>query len=318
MVAIGNRSDERVAAVRAFSRFYTRQVGLLRDGYLETPFSVTEARVLFELANRERTVAADLTRELGLDAGYLSRILRGFRRRGLVERRASAEDGRRSELRLSKRGRAVFASLDARSRKDIGTLLAGLAVADQDRLVAAMTTVERLLGDGGDGGGPPARAAGPVVLRAPRAGDLGWVVARHGAVYAEEYGWNEEFEALVAGIVASYVEHLDPARERCWIAERDGENVGCVFLVKKTATVAKLRLLLVEPAARGQGIGSRLVAECVRFARDAGYRRVVLWTNSVLADARRIYERAGFTLIDEATHHSFGHDLVGETWELKL
>ena len=312
MVAIGNRSDERVAAVRAFSRFYTRQVGLLRDGYLETPFSVTEARVLYELGNRERTVAADLTRELGLDAGYLSRILRGFRRRGLIERRPSSEDGRRTELRLSKRGRSVFSSLDARSRKDIGTLLAGLSVADQDRLVAAMRTVERLLG------GDRAAGGGAVVLRPPRAGDLGWVVQRHGAVYAQEYGWNEEFEALVAGIVATYVEQLDPTRERCWIAERDGENVGCVFLVKKTRTVAKLRLLLVEPAARGQGIGSRLVAECVRFAREAGYRKVVLWTNSVLTDARRIYERAGFTLAAEESHHSFGHDLVGETWELRL
>lgn len=312
MVAIGNRSDERVAAVRAFSRFYTRQVGLLRDGYLETPFSVTEARVLYELANRERTVAADLTRELGLDAGYLSRILRGFRRRGLIERRPSSEDGRRTELRLSKRGRSVFSSLDARSRKDIGTLLAGLAVADQDRLVAAMRTVERLLG------GDRAAGGGAVVLRPPRAGDLGWVVQRHGAVYAQEYGWNEEFEALVAGIVATYVEQLDPTRERCWIAERDGENVGCVFLVKKTRTVAKLRLLLVEPAARGQGIGSRLVTECVRFAREAGYRKVVLWTNSVLTDARRVYERAGFTLTAEESHHSFSHDLVGETWELKL
>lgn len=312
MVAIGNRSDERVAAVRAFSRFYTRQVGLLRDGYLETPFSVTEARVLYELANRERTVAADLTRELGLDAGYLSRILRGFRRRGLIERRPSVEDGRRTDLRLSKRGRSAFSALDARSRKDIGTLLAGLAVADQDRLVAAMRTVERLLG------GDRAAGGGAVVLRPPRAGDLGWVVQRHGAVYAQEYGWNEEFEALVAGIVATYVEQLDPTRERCWIAERDGENVGCVFLVKKTRTVAKLRLLLVEPAARGQGIGSRLVTECVRFAREAGYRKVVLWTNSVLTDARRVYERAGFTLTAEESHHSFSHDLVGETWELKL
>jgi N-acetylglutamate synthase-like GNAT family acetyltransferase len=256
-------------------------------------------------------VAADLTRELGLDAGYLSRILRGFRRRGLVERRASADDGRRNELRLSKRGRAVFGSLDARSRKDVGTLLAGLAVADQERLVGAMGTVSRLLG-------AERPAPGPVVLRAPRAGDLGWVVARHGAVYAEEYGWNEEFEGLVAGIVAKYLAHLDPKRERCWIAERDGENAGCVFLVRQSATVAKLRLLLVEPKARGAGIGSRLVAECVRFGREAGYKKIVLWTNSVLRDARRIYERAGFTLVAEERHRSFGHDLVGETWELKL
>jgi len=301
-----------VADVRRFSRFYTRQVGLLRDGYLESPFSLTEARVLYELANREHAVAADLVRELGLDAGYLSRILAAFKRRGLVERRASADDARRTELRLTKRGRSVFGTLDRRSRDDIGTQLASLAVADQERLVGAMGTVERLLGE------PKAAPGGSYLLRAPRAGDYGWVVQRHGALYAEEYGWNEEFEGLVAGIVGKFVEHLDPARERCWIAERDGENVGCVFAVKQSATVAKLRLLLVEPKARGLGVGRQLVAECVAFSRGAGYKRLRLWTNSVLHAARHLYGEAGFELIDEDRHHSVGKDLIGQTWELQL
>lgn len=268
--------------------------------------------MLYEVANREHAVAADLTKELGLDAGYLSRILAGFRRRGLIERRASADDARRTELRLTKRGTGAFASLDARSRDDIGMQLSRLAVADQERLVAAMGTVERLLGE------PQVNPGGGYVLRDPRPGDYGWVVQRHGAIYAEEYGWNEEFEGLVAGIVGKFVEHLDPKRERCWIAERDGDNVGCVFAVKQSASVAKLRLLLVEPKARGLGIGKRLVDECVTFSRAAGYKKLRLWTNSVLRAARHIYEEAGFELTAEESHHSFGKDLVGETWELKL
>ena len=249
--------------------------------------------MLYEIASREHAVAADLTKELDLDAGYLSRILATLRRRGLIERRTSAEDARRSELRLTKRGRSVFGSLDARSRDDIGAQLARLAVADQERLVGAMGTVEWLLGE------PPTATSGSYVLRGPRPGDYGWVVQRHGALYAEEYGWNEEFEGLVAGIVGTFVEHLDPQHERCWIAERDGENVGCVFVVKQSATVAKLRLLLVEPKARGVGIGKRLVEECVTFSRTAGYKKLRLWTNSVLRAARHIYEEAGFELITE-------------------
>ncbi len=287
-------------------------MGLLGDGYLESPFSLSEARVLYELANREHAIASELTKELGLDAGYLSRILRGFRRRGLLEATPSRADRRRTELRLTKRGKVAFAAIDTRSRDDIGALLAPLPVADQERLVGAMATVERLLGE------PQAAPAGGYVLREPRAGDLGWVVQRHGALYAEEYGWNAEFEGLVAGIVGKYVEHLDPKRERCWIAERDGEAVGCVFVVKQSAAVAKLRLLLVEPKARGLGIGKRLVDECVAFSRAAGYRRLRLRTNSVLRAARHIYEEAGFELIEENAHHSFGKDLVGETWELQL
>lgn len=271
--------------------------------------------MLYELANREHAVATDLTKELGLDAGYLSRILASFKRRGLLEKRVSADDGRRSELRLTRRGTSVFASLDGRSRDDIGTQLARLPVTDQGRLAGAMATVERLLGE------PEAARAGRTssyVLRAPRPGDYGWVVQRHGALYAEEYGWNEEFEGLVAGIVGKFVAHLDPRRERCWIAERDGTNVGCVFAVKHSPTVAKLRLLLVEPDARGLGIGKRLVQECVAFSRAAGYKKLQLWTNSVLRAARHLYEDAGFELVAEETHHSFGKDLVGETWELRL
>lgn len=301
-----------MADVRRFSRFYTRELGLLANGYLDSPFSLSEARVLYELANREHAVASELTRELQLDAGYLSRILRGFRRRGLLGATPSRADGRRTELRLTRRGRAAFAAIDARSRDDVGALLAPLAVADQERLVAAMAAVERLLGE------PGAATAGGYVLREPRAGDLGWVVQRHGAVYAEEYGWNVEFEGLVAGIVGTYVERHDPERERCWIAERDGLNAGCVFVVKHTATVAKLRLLLVEPDARGLGIGARLVDECVAFSRAAGYRRLRLWTNSVLRAARHIYEAAGFELVAEEAEHRFGKDLVFETWELRL
>jgi N-acetylglutamate synthase-like GNAT family acetyltransferase/DNA-binding MarR family transcriptional regulator len=267
--------------------------------------------VLYEVASREHAVAADLTKELGLDAGYLSRILAAFRRRGVIERRASVADARRSELRLTRKGKSVFVSLDTRSRDDIGTQLARLPVADQERLVGAMATVERLLGE-------PQGLAGGYVLRSPRPGDLGWVIQRHGALYAEEYGWNEEFEGLVAGIVGKFVEHFDPKRERCWIAERDGENVGCVFAVKQSATVAKLRLLLVEPNARDLGIGRRLVDECVTFSRAAGYKKLRLWTNSVLRAARHIYEATGFALVAEESHHSFGKDLVGETWELRL
>lgn len=303
--------QRRVAAVRRFNRFYTRQIGLLGEGYLDSLFSLTEARVLYELAQREPTTASQLGRELGLDAGYLSRILRGFGKRGLIARRPSERDGRQSILSLTEQGRAAFAPLDARSRDAIGALLGRLSAAEQRRLVGAMETIEELLG---------AREAPrvPYVLRPPRAGDFGWVVQRHGALYAEEYGWDERFEALVAGIVATFVEQYKPRRECGWIAERDGENVGSVFVVEESDTVAKLRLLLVEPSARGLGIGARLVDECLRFARLAGYRRMTLWTNSVLLAARHIYDKAGFRLVRAEPYHDFGHDLVGETWEREL
>ena len=303
--------DRRVEAVRRFNRFYTRRIGVLDDGYLDSPFSLTEVRVLYELAHREETTAGELASELGLDAGYLSRILRRFGERGLVERRPSEGDARRGLLRLTRQGREAFAPLDERSREDNGATLRGLPDEDQGRLVGAMGTIERLLG-----ARPEPRV--PYVLRPPHAGDYGWVVGRHGALYAREYGWDETFEALVAEIVARFIREYDPRRERCWIAEREGENVGCVFLVRQSEEVAKLRLLLVEPSARGLGIGGRLVGECARFARSVGYRRLTLWTNDVLVSARRIYEAAGFVLVEEERHRSFGRDLVGQNWELEL
>lgn len=303
--------DRRVAAMRGFNRFYTRQIGLLHEGYLESPFSLTEVRVLYELAHRDAPTAAELGRDLGLDAGYLSRILRGFERRRLLRRTASSADGRRSHLTLTKQGRAAFAPLQARSHADIGALLARLPGAEQARVVEAMRTIQGALD------ARPA-AAVPYLLRPHGPGDMGWVVHRHGALYAQEHGWDERFEALVARVVARFIERYDPRRERCWIAERDGEIVGSVFLVARGRRVAQLRLLLVEPSARGLGIGARLVDECIRFARRAGYRKITLWTNSVLVAARRIYEQAGFRLTARERHRSFGASLVGETWELRL
>lgn len=303
--------ERRIAVVRRFNRFYTRQIGLLREGYLESPFSLTQVRVLYELAHRENAVATDLARDLGLDAGYLSRILGGFERHGLVEKRRSETDGRQLLLRLTERGREAFEPLDRRSHDDIGAMLGKLPEPEQERVVGAMETIERVLG-----AEPPPRE--PYVLRPPLPGDLGWVVQRHGALYALEYGWDATFEALVAEIVAKFIRGYDPQRERCWIAEKDARNVGSILCVKRSPTVAQLRLLLVEPEARGLGIGRRLVDECVRFARAVGYQTVMLWTNDVLVSARRIYEAAGFRLVEEERHHSFGHDLVGQNWELKL
>jgi DNA-binding MarR family transcriptional regulator/N-acetylglutamate synthase-like GNAT family acetyltransferase len=303
--------DRRVGDVRHFNRFWTRQIGVLREEYLESPFSLTEVRVLYELAHGEETTASELGEELGLDAGYLSRILRGFEKHGLIHRRPSEADGRRRLLRLTDRGREAFAPLDARSRSEIGAMLGGMSITGQERLVGAMRTIERLLS-------ARPEPVVPYLLRPHQPGDMGWVVHRHGVLYAREYGWDERFEALVAEIVAKFIQQYDPSVERCWIAERDGETVGCVFLVRASQEIAKLRLLLVEPEARGLGIGSRLVEECIRFARQAGYLKITLWTNDVLNSARRIYEGMGFRLVHEKPHHSFGHDLVGQTWELML
>ena len=303
--------EQRVQAARRFNRFYTRTIGVLHEGAYQSPFSLTQVRVLYELAHRDRPTATELGRELGLDAGYLSRLLHGFEKRGLVAKTRSPHDGRRSHLALTAQGRKIFAPLNARSHEEIAALLSPLSSGEQGRLITAMQTIERLLGERAQ----PQRA---VLLRQPQPGDLGWVVHRHGAVYAQEYGYDESFEALVAGIVAHFVQHFDAKRERCWIAEQDGEIVGCVFLVKKSATVAKLRLLLVEVATRGVGLGTRLVNECVRFAREAGYRKITLWTQSELTAARRLYEKAGFRLIRTERHHSFGKDLVAETWDLDL
>ncbi|MGE5550626.1 MAG: GNAT family N-acetyltransferase [Bacteroidota bacterium] len=299
------------AAVRRFNRFYTKQIGLLTEKLLESPFSLTEARVIYELAQHEETTAAELGRELALDPGYLSRILGDFIKRGLIAKQPSATDRRRSLLALTAKGQAAFAGLNAASHREIETMLRALPAHKQSQLIQAMGAIETILG------GRPENGV-PYLLRPPRPGDLGWIVQRHGALYAREYGWDEKFEALVAGIVAEYVQNHDPKRERCWIAERDGENVGSVMLVKKTETMAKLRLLLVEPQARGLGIGARLVDECVRFARQAGYTGITLWTNSILLAARRIYEKAGFRLVKSEPSREYGQDLVWETWEKEL
>jgi DNA-binding MarR family transcriptional regulator/GNAT superfamily N-acetyltransferase len=303
--------EQRIAAVRRFTRFYTRHIGVLREGLHASPFSLTQARVLYELANREAPTAADIARDLGLDAGYLSRILRGFAQRGFIARARSHEDGRQSHLSLTPAGHAAFAPLDRGSHDEVAAMLAPLSNGAQARLIEAMATVAQLLGE-------RRREATPYLLRPHQPGDMGWVVSRHGALYAQEYHWNMEFEALVGEIVAAFIRNFDARRERCWIAEIDGAPVGSVFLVKQSDEVAKLRLLLVEPQARGLGIGARLVAECIRFARLNGYRTLTLWTNDVLVAARRIYQVAGFRLVAEEKHHSFGHDLVGQNWEMNL
>jgi DNA-binding MarR family transcriptional regulator/GNAT superfamily N-acetyltransferase len=301
-----------VAAVRRFSRFYTRRIGALHEGLLGSPLSLTEGRVIWELAQRERSTASELAGELGLDAGYLSRILGGFERRGLIQRQLSESDGRQSNITLTQDGRVLYATIDARSRDDATELLGGLDAADQAQLVAALETAERLLAPGRKPVGTS------YVLRQHQAGDMGWITHRHGALYAEEYGLDQSFEALVARIAAAFLEKLDAGRERCWIAEREGVITGAVLLVKESEEEAKLRLLYVEPWARGRGIGSRLVAECIDFARERRYGKVTLWTNDVLVSARRIYEAAGFRLVREEPHHSFGRDLVGQIWEWPL
>lgn len=311
-------APDRIEAVRAFTRMYTRRLGVLHEGLLRSEFSLTEARLLWEFAHCEHTTASALARELDLDPGYLSRLLRGLRERGLIRSERSKDDARHVHLAITPAGRRAFAPLDARSREEVGALLAPLDDTQQQRLLQAMTTISSLID------GPPRPRA--CVLRPHRPGDMGWVIARHGALYAQEYGWDITFEALVARIAADFIDHFDPQREACWIAERDGGNVGCVFLVqaRDEATqairpgIAQLRMLLVEPTARGLGLGERLVAECERFARDKGYGRIVLWTNSILTAARHIYRKAGYVMTASEPHHSFGHDLIGETWELDL
>jgi DNA-binding MarR family transcriptional regulator/N-acetylglutamate synthase-like GNAT family acetyltransferase len=301
-----------IDAIRRFSRFYTRKIGILQPGAYHSPFTLTQVRVLYELAHRPRTNAVSLCADLGLDPGYLSRILAGFQKSGLLARLPSKTDGRQTLLSLSPRGRKTFAPLDRRSAVEVGALLRPLSPARRKELVGAIETVERLLGGHAD----PEKA--PYLLRTHQPGDMGWVVHRHGVLYSREYGYDEEFEALVARIVSDFIRNFDSSGERCWIAEKDGEIVGSIFLVRKSKTVAKLRLLLVEPSARGLGIGARLVEECVRFARQAGYRKITLWTQSELLAARHLYRKAGFHLVQKHPHHSFGHDLVAETWDLDL
>ena len=305
--------DQQIAGFRRFNRMYTRFIGTLDEGLLHTEFSLAEARVLYELANREEPRAREIAEALGLDPGYLSRILAKLENAQLLKRTVSSEDSRCANLALTRRGRSAFEKLNALSNDQARAVLQDLPPAHRSRLIASMQAIEGLLLKDG-------RASSSFVLRPPRPGDMGWIVHREGAVYAEEYGWDETFEALVARIVADFVANFDARRERCWIAETEGESVGHIFLVKhpERSDTAKLRLLLVESSARGKGLGHVLVDECLRFARASGYRKVTLWTQSILAAAHRIYEKAGFHLVAEEPHHSFGKDLVGQFWELDL
>jgi DNA-binding MarR family transcriptional regulator/GNAT superfamily N-acetyltransferase len=307
--------SSRIDTVRRFNRFYTRAIGVLQEGWLDSPFPLTEARVLYELAHRQKPTATLVRNNLDLDAGYLSRILSSFEKRGLIEKEASEHDRRQSLLVLTEEGRRQFAPLEERTIRQVGGMIERLSENEQRRLTGAMQTIEKLLAPAER---PELGAKASYLLRPHQPGDLGWVVHRQGVLYAQEYGYDERFEALAAEIVAQFIQHYDARRERCWIAERDGEVAGSVFLVAKSGTTAKLRLLYVEPAARGMGIGSRLVGECVRFARQAGYKKIELWTQSELDAARHIYKQAGFRAVRKKRHHSFSKDLVAETWELSL
>jgi DNA-binding MarR family transcriptional regulator/GNAT superfamily N-acetyltransferase len=304
-----------IAVVRQFNRFYTRQIGVLRKTYLDSPYSLGEMRVLYELAHADQLTASDIARALDLDAGYLSRLLRNFEKRGLISRKTSKKDGRQSHLALTARGRKLFAPMEERSQRDAGAMLDKLEPSQQTQIVAAMTSIETLLTNG-----QTVKCAQPrYTLREPRAGDFGWVISRHAELYLQEYGWGEPFEGLCAQIVADFVNNVDATCERCWIAELNGENVGCVMLVKDDQPgVARVRLLLVDPKARGLGLGERLVDECVRFARSVGYTKITLWTHSVLSAARHVYEKARFTLTSSEPRHSWGKDVVAEFWDLDL
>lgn len=295
-------------AVRSFNRFYTRQIGVLHEHLLDSAYSLTEVRILYELAHRQGLTSADLCQELGLNAGYVSRVIGGFEKKGLLDKRRSPHDARALELGITEAGRAVFEPLNQASRTEVMAMLAQLSAAQQAQLLDAMGQIRQLLG-------PTEKS---YVLRDAYPGDLGYVIHRQALLYAQEFGWNNEYEALVAEIIAKFIREFDAGRERCWIAEKDGKVVGSVFVVRQDDTTAKLRLLYVDPVARGLGLGGRLIDECLRFARQAGYRKMMLWTNSVLTDARRLYDRAGFALVEEEAHHSFGKDLVGQVFARDL
>jgi DNA-binding MarR family transcriptional regulator/predicted GNAT family acetyltransferase len=309
-----SKKDDAIAEIRRFNRFYTRYIGVVNSSVLKTEFSLAEARVLYEVANRETPTATAVGKALGMDPAHVSRILRAHQRHGLIARERSETDGRQALLRLTAKGRKTFGTLDARSRDLVERMLAGLPPGGPARMLGAMRTIEELLGEGA----AERRGPRPFVLRTHQAGDMGWVVARHGVLYTKEHGWDDTFEALVAEICAEFILKFDPKKERCWIAEQDGENVGSIFLVRKTDKVAKLRLLIVEPTARGSGIGRRLVTECVRHARQVGYKKMTLWTQSHLHAARKLYEEAGFKLTKSWPVHSWGKDMVSETWDLDL
>ncbi|MGE5638801.1 MAG: GNAT family N-acetyltransferase [Clostridia bacterium] len=303
-------------ALREFNRFYTRRIDVLRKDYLGSPFALPEARLVFEIGRAPGISASTLGSTLDIDLGYLSRVLQGLKRRGYVQAKRSAEDARRASLSLTEKGRKAFLQLNARSREKADDLLESLSAAQRAQLVGAMGTVRRLLGDEKEAGEAP---RGEIVLREHRPGDMGWVVERHAVLYYEQDGWGAPFEALIAGIVKDFLEKFDAERERCWIAERDGERLGCVFLVNDGKGAARLRLLIVEPSARGTGLGRRLVEECIAFARAKGYRKVVLWTHAHLAAARAIYRGTGFKRLRKTeSHDTFGPTAVSEFWELKL
>jgi len=303
--------DDQISAVRAFNRFYTSRLGVLDQQILQSSLSLSEARVLYELANRENPSAKAIGNELGLDPGYLSRIIQKIEAQGLISRKPVPADRRQYQLNLTARGRQTYSKLDRGSQEQVAGMLSRLSYGDRQRLTGAMATIKRLLA-------PSSASPAAAILREPRPGDMGWVVQSHGALYASEYGFDSSFEALVAEIAAKFLTSFDASRERCWIADMEGTQVGSVFLVRESDEVAKLRLLLVEPAGRGQGLGRRLVDECVGFARACGYRKITLWTQSILLAARRIYQDTGFVLVKSEPHRSFGQSLVGETWEMKL
>ncbi len=301
-----------VDRVRRFNRFYTEQIGVLTEHWLSSTYSLTEVRILYEIEHRDSATAAVIAFDLGLDRGYMSRILQRFQRHGIIKRTTSPDDARASLLSLTAKGRRIFRTLDTRTDEQVAALLREASPKDQQRLVGAMRTIEEVLA-------PRTESKTSFILRDPHPGDLGWIVYRQGALYSEEYRYDERFEALAAKIVGEFVEHFDPRRERCWIAEKDGEVAGSVFLARDTDSVAKLRLLYVEPSARGHGIGERLIAECIRFARQARYQKITLWTQSELHAARHLYDKAGFVRVKEEPHNSFGRDdLVAETWEVTL
>src|ERR1700733_1553860 len=304
-------SDDQVAAVRSFNRFYTSKLGVLDQRLLQSPFSLSEARVLYEIANLENPAAKGIGIALGLDPGYLSRIIQNFDDSGLITRTPQPSDRRQHQLSRTAKGRQAFARLNRSSQDEVAAMLASMPDGGRDRLIGAMAVIERLLGTSGE-------PLPPAILRGPRPGDMGWVVQSHGSLYAREYGFDSSFESLVAEISAKFLASFEASRERCWIAELDGAPVGSVFLVRHTDDVAKLRLLLVDPAGRGPGLGSRLVGECVSFARQCGYRKITLWPQSILVAARRIYQDAGFVLVGTEPHRSFGQSLIGETWEREL
>jgi DNA-binding MarR family transcriptional regulator/N-acetylglutamate synthase-like GNAT family acetyltransferase len=304
--------EERISIVRNFNRLITRRIGALREGLLHSPYPLTESRILFEIAYRENPTASELRKELGLDAGYVSRIIGRLEEQGIIEKSRSEQDARHLILHLTPEGRKAFDLLNRRSHDEVAELLNELSETEQHRLIQAMQTIEALLDN------KELKYSEPYFLRQHAPGDMGWIVYKHGVLYAKEYGWDERFEALVSQIVADFINNYKPDKERCWIAEMDGEVVGSVMVVQHSDTVAKLRLLLVDPKGRGLGLGTKLVEECVRFAKRKGYSKLVLWTNNVLKEARHIYKKTGFELVAEENHHSFGQDLIGETWELLL